>query len=532
MLAEDLYFKTLSKEDLWKRYCGFLELSAPEFLDIQRTLLEEELHLAANSVLGRKILGKRPPQTVEEFRATVPLTTYEDYEPYLSEKREEALAVPPHTWCHSAGRSGKFKWVPHSKEHMDKAARNCIALCILSSASQRGEIKVGPGLKFLTMLPSVPYTSGCMFAYLRERFTFQPVPRPETVEGLTFAEQIAQSFEQALRDGFDVGGGIASVLVRMGQQMSGQASQSRKPSVKLLHPKTLSRLVRGWFQSYAQHRSIYPKDLWHPKGIMAGGLDMSIYHDEIVKYWGVQPFDVYGITEAVILAMQNWEKKYMTFLPDAAFLEFLLYSPQDKSHENERRTVLIDQLEENRLYEVILTQLHGMPLMRYRPGDVIRVARIGNRQSVVQLPQIEVRRKVGEEINLAGLCSLDERTVWRAIANTRLKYTDWTAYKEYANNETFLRLVIELKESRASKEVSAMVDEALRNIDPDYRDIDWYLGSNPVRTTLISEGTFARYAQAKVSEGSDLAHLKPRHIEPLREEISRLLELCDMKEEE
>jgi len=156
MLAEDYYFKTLSTEDLWKRYCGFLELSASEFLAIQRTLLEEELHLATDSLLGRKILGKRPPRTVEEFRATVPFTTYQDYEPYLSEKREEALAVKPHTWSHSAGRSGKFKWVPHSKEHMDKMARNCIAAIILSSASPRREIRLAPGLKLLLIMPAAP----------------------------------------------------------------------------------------------------------------------------------------------------------------------------------------------------------------------------------------------------------------------------------------------------------------------------------------------------------------------------------------
>jgi len=531
MLEEDFYFKTLSAEDLWKRYCGFLELSASVFLAIQRTLLEEELHLAADSVLGRKILGKRPPRTVEEFRATVPFTTYQDYEPYLSEKQEEALAAKPHTWCHSAGRSGKFKWVPHSKEHMDKVARNCIASVILSSASRRGEIRLAPGLKILTMLPPAPYTTGSLFAHLGERFTFQQIPTPELVKGLPFGEQMARAFEQALRDGFDIGGAIASILVRMGQQLSSQAGSSHRLSTKLLHPKVLLRLLRGWIKSRVQRRPIHPKDLWNPKGIIAGGLDMSIYRKEIEKYWGVPPFDIYASTEAIILGMQSWNKKFITFLPDSAFLEFLPYYP----HENRTssgNTVLIDQLEESHLYEVILTQFHGMPLMRYRQGDVVRVTGIGEAESGIMLPQIEVRRKVGEEINLASMCSLDERTIWRAIADSGLKYADWTAFKEYDSNTAFLRLVIEVKEPVSAAEVSGRIDLALRKIDPDYNDIDRYFSTNPVRTTLIAEGSFARYSLAKIREGANLAWLKPKHIEPPRESLNQLLDMGGVKEAE
>jgi hypothetical protein len=54
MLPEDVYFKTLDKEELWKRYCGFLDLTVEEFLQIQRTLLAEQLSLVADSTLGRR----------------------------------------------------------------------------------------------------------------------------------------------------------------------------------------------------------------------------------------------------------------------------------------------------------------------------------------------------------------------------------------------------------------------------------------------------------------------------------------------
>lgn len=104
MRSEDYYFKTLNKAELWQRYCGFFDLSMEGFMKIQKELLMEEMNLVCDSFLGKKIMGNRRPRSVEEFRSIVPLTTYDDYEPYLSERQENALAVKPCLWCHSSGK--------------------------------------------------------------------------------------------------------------------------------------------------------------------------------------------------------------------------------------------------------------------------------------------------------------------------------------------------------------------------------------------------------------------------------------------
>jgi hypothetical protein len=532
MLPEDLYFKTLSSEELWKRYCGFLDLGIEEFMLIQRSLLSEQLTLVRESTLGRKILGPQAPRTIEEFRQAAPFTTYGDYEPYLSDMREDVLAQKPAVWCHSSGRGGKFKWVPHSEAHMEKTARHGIGLFNLTAATRRGEIAIGPGMRMLVTVPLAPYTSGTIFAQLRKRFSFHPIPPLESVGDLPFQEQIARAFKMAMREGFDVAGALASVLVRMGQQMSGQASTRSRLSPDMLHPKVLFRLVRGYLKSRAKGRPVYPRDLWSPRGIMAGGVDTSIYRDDIEKFWGVTPFDVYASTETMFLAMQSWTKTHMTFLPDSVFLEFL---PHEKSGDSTARTadaVTLDRVEPGRLYELVITQFHGMPLLRCRIGDVIRVVAAGDEKAGVRLPQIEVRRKVGEAINLAALCSLDERTLWSALAATGLPYTEWTALKEYDHNESFLRLVIELKQPARAAEVSRMMDEKLKAIDTDYIDVQRYLGVNPVRTTILSPGSFARYTEAKVREGAVLSHFKPKHVNPSQDVVERLLGLGTVEDKE
>ena len=120
MLSEDKYFQTLTEAELWQRYCGFLDLSIDEFMAIQKELLMDEIERVADSLLGKKIMGNQKPKSVEEFRQMVPLTTYDDYEPYLSEQNEDVLAEKPLFWTHSAGRGGYFKWIPYSADALKK----------------------------------------------------------------------------------------------------------------------------------------------------------------------------------------------------------------------------------------------------------------------------------------------------------------------------------------------------------------------------------------------------------------------------
>jgi hypothetical protein len=518
MLSEDKYFQSFSKAELWQRYCGFLDLSVSEFLEIQRELLMDEIERVADSTVGKKIMGGKTPRSIEEFQRIVPLTSYEDYAPYLSEKQEAALAEKPYTWCHSSGKGGAYKWVPLTEECLLKAIRNFIASCILSSAEKRGEVNIYPGFTLLATLPPPPYTSGTIYEFLSKQLSFAPIPPPELVEDLEFREKMQKGFQVALKEGVDILGAISSVLVRMGQEFSSQA-RDRKFSASMLHPKIVWRMLRAVLRSKLEKRPLLPKDLWSPKGIVAGGLDTFIYKEEIEHYWGAKPFDFYVSTETLFIAMQGWNKKAMTFIADSVFFEFLPLGEENAA------PVLLDGLEEGKLYEVIVTQLYGMPLLRYRINDIIRVISLTDEETGVKLPQIAVQRKVGQTIDLAGLASLDERIVWKAIANSGLRYTDWVACKEYDHIETYLRLYLELKEDRPVDQVETLIHQELQQVDPDYLDIERYLKQQPVKATLLPAGTFGRYMEEKQRQGADLAHLKPTHINPSAEMIELLLSL-------
>ena len=68
---------------VWMKYCGFLDINIEQFMSIQESLLMQQLSQITNCSLGRRLLGKRTPVSLEEFRRIVPLTTYKDYLPEL-----------------------------------------------------------------------------------------------------------------------------------------------------------------------------------------------------------------------------------------------------------------------------------------------------------------------------------------------------------------------------------------------------------------------------------------------------------------
>jgi len=533
MRREDEYFRTLTEEELWRRYCGFFDLSLDEFMEIQENLLTQQIDLVAESPLGKRIMKGNKPRSMEEFRHIAPLTTYEDYEPYLTERRDDALAVKPVAWCHSSGKGGKFKWLPYNSEALEVAARFLLSAFILATANRKGEIRIRPGERVIHPLPPQPYFSATFRHYLCQTFPLRLLPSEEESDRLEFRDRIQKGFQMALRNGVDEIGCLSSIMVKVGERM-GEQAQGMKLSRTMLHPRVLFTLARAWFRSRHEKRPMLPRDLWSPKGIITSGADTNIYKDGVRYYWGTTPFELYAATEGSILAMQNWNKKWMTFIPYCAFWEFI---PEDESIKSEEdtsyhpTTLLLNELEEGKLYEVVLTQFYGMPLLRYRIGDVIKVVALTDDESGVNLPQIVFHARVGETINLAGLASLNERVIWQAITNTGIKYEDWSASKEYDRDQTFLRLYLEPKEEREAAELERLVDEQLRIVDVDYGDVDSYLELQPVRVTLLSRGTFERYYEEKVKEGADFAHLKPSHINAPEAVIQRLLQLSGRFEE-
>jgi hypothetical protein len=167
-------------EEAWRKYCGFIDLTIDEFMEMQRHLLLEQLELLNNCELGRKVMGGATLTTVEEFRIKAPLTTYEDYSPYLPERIEDVLPEKPLFWQRTSGRSGeyRFKWVPVTERLFHEIGIYGIAFSIFSCCKKRGDIPYSGHEKLLYGMAPPPYPTGALARALHREVVLDVFPPP------------------------------------------------------------------------------------------------------------------------------------------------------------------------------------------------------------------------------------------------------------------------------------------------------------------------------------------------------------------
>lgn len=522
-------FRQGKTREIWQKYCGFIDLSIDEFMKIQERLLMEQIDLLSKCELGRKIMGNKIPKSVGEFRENVPLTTYEDYAPYLSEKREDVLCTKPLYWACTSGRSGvyRFKWVPISREMFQEWANTVFAMLIFATCQRRNDFIFEENDRFLYCMAPLPYGTGMIPYGLSEVFPFKYLPSVEEAEKMSFQERIKIGFDLAFKDRIDIFFGISSILMRIGERFSREAGKVEFSPI-LLHPKALFRIIRGLIICKLAKRPMCPKDLWNVKGMATGGMDTTIFKDKIEYYWGKPPLEIYAAVDGGMIATQTWDYKDMTFVPQINFLEFI---PEKEYLEGERdssyhpSTVLLNEVKEGEKYEIVITTLKGGIFMRYRIGDMVKITSLVNEKLGINIPQMVFWTRTGNIIDLAGFTRLTEKTIWQSIENSGVNYIEWTVRKEIMKGQPILRFYIELKssEQKSREEVEEAIHQSLKDIDSDYRDIEEMLGFKPLTVTLLSSGAFQRYTEGKLRAGADLAQLKPLHINPSEDVMKELL---------
>jgi hypothetical protein len=525
-VGNTLYPMIMSENDrVWLRYCGFLDLELEQFMAVQESLLMQQLERAANSYLGRKLLGNRIPTSIEEFRLRVPLTEYEDYLPELNHDGGEALPGEPHVWASTSGADGGCRRVPYTFEAYKQSLDSLMSVFILACSQQRGHSSLVEGDRVLYNVAPAPYLSGILATGASRVFHLRSVMPPDIHDGMDFRDKITRGFEMSLRTGVDVMIAMTSVLVKTGNEfdrMSGKSGLSRH----MMHPGELMRVSRAYLRSKLEKRQVLPKDLWPVKALIGWGIDTSIYRDQVYQYWGAYPYEFHACTEAGIIAVQSWTRRGMTFIPNSNFLEFIpeaewLRSRQDAFYEP--RTVLISEVKPGERYELVITSFYGMPFIRYRLGHLIRITDLKDREAGIYLPQMVFEARADSLIDIAGFTRVSEKTVTRAIASARVDCEDWVIRKEIRSGKPTLHLYIEFTDGNAHRDLAPLLHNELTKTDPGYHDLVVMMGLRPLEVTALRAGTFREYYDTRQRSGSALGERKPPRINPSDDIIAELL---------
>ncbi|MFA5308092.1 MAG: GH3 auxin-responsive promoter family protein [Dehalococcoidales bacterium] len=510
-------------EELWQMCCGFLRLDMESFMDIQENLMLQQIELLNKSPLGNKIMRGVKPRTVAEFRQRVPLTSYKDYTPELLDKREDILPEKPLLWGHSAGRSGEYpcKWIPLTADYAWELSKALYGIGMISCASYWGDTSHIPEtIKVLYSVARKPYISGVFADMLTKQSPIKYMPPLEETDTLSFEERIQKGFACAMADGLDYFFGLSLVLEKVGEKIrNGSGKIDIRPY--LGSPKAMFRLARGKAKSMLAGRPMLPKDLWTIRGIIGSGIDSSVYKNKIKQLWGRSPLDLYSCTEGGVIAVQAWDYKNMTFIPNLNFLEFIPEDEQLKLQMDRTyipKTLLLNEVKAGEAYEIIITSFHGGAMVRYRLGDMVRIESLHNNELGIATPQMSFERRVTDIIDF-NVIRFTEKSIWQALEKSGIQYEDWFAYK--IPGEQSLNLYIELKNGSRIKEneLTATIYNSLTQGEDDFtssathEDLMDMVGFE-INVNVLPEGTFAEYTAKRQAEGADLAHLKPPHINP------------------
>lgn len=505
-------------EKIWKAYLGFLDLSIDEFMDIQNRLLLEQIDLLNQSALGQRLFHNRRIKSIDEFRKYVPLTTYDDYAETLLNKKEEDLPSKPLHWVQTTWKGGAnpIKLAPYSETMVQENTKMFMASLLLSTSKGRGHFTLRNFDKFLYGMAPRPYLTGYAPYILKHEVDFRYLPDVDKAEELGFKERNVLGFKLAIKNGADLFYGVSSVLVKIGESFA-SGSSSSKTLLMPGNPKQAWKLLRAWWKKNIKKESLLPKDLFEFKGIVCGGTDSDTYKSQIEHLFGISPLEIFGGTESAGVATETWSRDGLTFFPDVNFLEFIPESELQKEKESpgyKPRTILLDEIEEDAIYELVITKLRGGAFVRYRIGDILKCTGLENKTDQIKLPQVKYLDRVHNIIDLAGFTRITKQLLGDAIKFTELPIEHWTANKEYGEDRPYINLYLENATTLSVEELKEIINRELKRIDQDYNDVHTMLGYDPLIVTELPQGTFDKFQQSKG---------RISRINPTKEELHVLL---------
>lgn len=516
--------------ELWKEYCGFLDLTTEEFMKIQNRLMMEQLRIWEKSGIGKRFLDGKQPKTIEEFRKMMPLTSYEDYADILSLKDRSMLPDDPVVWIQTTWEGGKhtIKLAPYTRGMLGTYQNNMLGCLMLSTSSGRGDFDVSPKDTILYALAPLPYATGIFPLLLGDAISIEFLPPVKEAQKLSFSERNKKGFKLGLKKGIDFFFGVGSVtyyvslsIASLGGGHGGEKSSPR-PSI---HPKMMIRLLRAKRRCKKEGRELLPKDIFRLKGFMCAGTDNRLYRDDLEKMWGVRPMEIFAGTEPTCIGTEIWSRDGMYFFPDACFYEFIPEKEMEKSLGDpayEPRTCLMDEVEAGEKYELVISVFKGGVFMRYRVGDVYRCLALESERDQVYFPRFEYVDRIPTVIDIAGFTRITEHSIERVIALSGVAVKDWTAAKEVTETKRpYLHLYVEMKPEClfTAAVTTAILKEHMgvyfKYVDEDYKDLKKILGIDPLEITILRCGTFDAYYRGD--------HGKLRCINPTQYEIGELL---------
>lgn len=519
----------------------------------QRKTLKKIIRKSKNCEIGKKYNFKNI-KSIDDFRKIVPLSTYVDYEKYVDrmiENKEKNLMYTGKNvrYCSSSGSVGKPKILPKGVKDLWNMQRIGFS-CSVATAAKHIKKKygkklppqMGPLVLILTghelsdgkqcngagqvpmtyLKPITKYfcTSPVSLlypeheelidtSYLQLRFALEN--RKVSYLGSIVVTLLTTMFDyleenwQMLCD--DIEKGIINPNIKITPELEKEYSKMFKPNKQ--RADELRREFEKGFDTPIAPR-IWPRLTW-AYGMI--GSNLQVYVKKLRKHIG---YDVplhnmgYAAAEGFFAMPTELDVDDGVLLPQCIFFEFIPVDDEDdaETEQGEIKTLLVDELEEGKKYEIVITNFSG--LYRYRMEDIVKVTGFYN-----NTPRIELLYRRNLSMNVANEKTTTQMVDFAAketSSKTGIEFEGHSFYPDFSTTPPRYCMFVETKEDVDEQQRQQMIDvldEELKGVNEKYfKYRRWGMLDRP-EIILLKKKTYWDYRESLRGRGVVLNQIKP-----------------------
>ncbi len=523
-----------------------IDTNSRDAFNISQELLMKLLEDNKDTEYGKKY-GFENIHSIEEYRERVPLSNYDDYEPYIKRMVEDnennlITVYEPKHYALSSGSIGVPKYIPVSEAELEKYGKYGTSMCFgVMDEYYRNTtgrpFKDGFGincieLKFQDTKHGIPKgaISGNTMKQIKDmtKYFMEPpwdVINPKAGMDLKYLRAryslgrknivfIDGAFMTALVDLMDYIKANREMLVhdiasgKISEDVDIPSEWRSKFEAGLVPDPERAKELEEEFRKGFEH--IIPR-IWPRMQFVAsiGTGGFFTYSKKMRRYTGRNvPFNnlIYGASEGLFATARHAGDTSYVLIPDGGFYEFIPAKAEDDS------TVLtIDQLEEGEDYEIIITNLSGF--YRYRIKDVIRVTGFYNQAPLVQF----VYRK-SQMLSIAGEKTNEEAVRWSLeefMKDTGLIINDYSVYANTDTQPGHYTFFMEPETEVSGDDVPGYreaIEARLMQANPSYGNKIRTGVLSPLELLFVQKESYQLYRDIKISKGTSANQLKPVRV--------------------
>ena len=511
-------------------------------METQEQFLLQILRDNKDTEYGRKY-GFADITSIEEFRQRVPLTTYDDYAEAIErmsikgEKNVLTVYDIKH-YSKSSGTMGNPKHIPFS----EKAARisdDYMRGGFIYAASKHGLLGNTPAINLieshLEILPSGATYGAYTARVIKDNKTVIELIQRPPIEVMMPQQTMNTRYLLALyalrqpdlsyclcafysyfleilrfieKNWEMLADDIEQGTINKSVDMPDDVRQ--KLTAKMTKEPQRAEEIRRIMQNHQNETVLVPL-LWplfrFVEGIGTAGF--STYTEKLRLYFGPDIHFLFAgviASEGVFSTMIDADTTQSVLLPDSVFYEF---KPEEQ--EGYDHLLTMDQLEEGKNYELIVTNLSGF--YRYRLHDVVRITSYYN-----ETPMIRFVYRENQLISIAGEKTNEEDVRWAVeqfYLETKIHVSDYSIYADTNTSPGHYILLVEPDHIVGKERIGYcrdVLEEKLMQANPAYGEMVRTSVLGKMELIFLQQQTYQLYRDMQIMKGASPNQLKPVRV--------------------